>query len=290
MLVALSRAACFVKGLLQSTSSRYQKLSLVGKALLWFILFFYFCLATFIVVVTPACIAQFTYDTAQDIRHLPYGYTILIVVMIAASFPPFIGHITLLNVFGFTYGLQGFFPAAFGSLAGSAIVFVTLRSMFSNRLHSWTSTNEKWQALEAVIRSRGMPLIILIRISSFPPWAWSNSLFASIAPVSLFQFFIATWFILPKVMVYVFIGSRIARLSDGKQRNHMDTQTKIINSLLVVGGILVSVLASSLVYHFMQKEIKRLHDSPSERDELAAEALEAAEEAPLLGYNSTSSL
>lgn len=39
----------------------------------------------------------------------------------------------------------------------------------------------------------------------------------------------------------------------------------------------------------MQKEIKRLHDSPSERDELAAEALEAAEEAPLLGYNSTSS-
>jgi peptidoglycan/LPS O-acetylase OafA/YrhL len=90
-------------------------------------------------------------------------------------------------------------------------------------------------------------------------------------------------------MVYVFVGSRIAKLSDGEQRNHMDTQTKIINSLLVVGGILLSVLASSLVYHFMQKEIKRLHDSPSERDELAAEALEAAEEAPLLGYDSPSS-
>jgi hypothetical protein len=44
-----------------------------------------------------------------------------------------------------------------------------------------------------------------------------------------------------------------------------------------------------LVYHLMQKEIKRLHDSPSERDELAAEALEAAEEAPLLGYDSPSS-
>lgn len=103
MLVALSRAACFVKGLLQSTSSRYQKLSLVGKvtsdsvvfsprltmllqALLWFILFFYVCLAAFIIVVTPARIAQFTYDTAQDIRHLPYGYTILIVVMSERAF------------------------------------------------------------------------------------------------------------------------------------------------------------------------------------------------------------
>ncbi|KAG2047428.1 Golgi apparatus membrane protein TVP38 [Suillus hirtellus] len=289
MLVALTSGARFVKGLLQSASSRYQKLSLIGKALIWFILFFYLCSAAFIVVVTPARIAQFTYDFAQDIRHLPYGYIILIIIMIAVSFPPFIGHTTLLNLFGFTYGLRGFFPAAFGSLAGSAIVFVTLRIMFSKRLRSWTSTNEKWQALEAVIRSRGMPLIILIRVSSFPPWAWSNSLFASIAPVSLFQFFMATWFTLPKVMVYVFVGSRIARLSDGEQRNHMDTQTKIVNGLLVVGGISISVLASSLVYHFMQKEIKRLHDSPSERDELAAEALEAAEEAPLLGSDSLSS-
>ncbi|KAG1755800.1 Golgi apparatus membrane protein TVP38 [Suillus lakei] len=289
MLVALARVARFVKGLIQLASSRYQKLSLVGKALIWFILFFYACLATFILVFTPARIAQFMYDAAQDIRHLPYGYAILIVVTIAVSFPPFIGHITLLNLFGFTYGLQGFYPAAFASLAGSAIVFVTLRIMFNKRLRSWTSTNEKWQALEAVIRSKGMPLIILIRISSFPPWAWSNSLFASIASVSLLQFFIATWFVLPKAMVYVFVGSRIARLSDGEQRNHMDTQTKIINSLLVVGGILVSVLASSLVYYLMQKEIKRLHDSPSERDELAAEALEATEEAPLLGSDSLGS-
>ncbi|KAG2146731.1 Golgi apparatus membrane protein TVP38 [Suillus clintonianus] len=285
MSVALAKMARFIKGLIQSASSRYEKLGLVGKAVIWFILFFYVCLATFIIVVTPARIAQFTYDAAQYIRHLPYGYTIIIVVMIVASFPPFIGHVTLLNLFGFTYGIRGFFPAAFGTLAGSAIAFVTLRFMFSKRLRSWTSTNEKWQALEAVIRSRGMPLIILIRMSSFPPWAWSNSLFASITPVSLFQFFIATCFVLPKVLVYVFVGSRIARLSDGEQRNHMDTQTKIINSLLVAGGVLISVVASSLVYYLMQNEIKRLHDSPSERDELAAEALEAAEEAPLLGSN-----
>jgi hypothetical protein len=38
-----------------------------------------------------------------------------------------------------------------------------------------------------------------------------------------------------------------------------------------------------VVYYLMQKEIKRLHESSLERDELAAEALEEAEEAPLLG-------
>ncbi|KAG1725835.1 Golgi apparatus membrane protein TVP38 [Suillus lakei] len=248
--------------------------------------FFHVCLAAFTIVVTPARIAQFAYDVAQDIRHLRYGYVLLIVVMIVASFPPFVARGPLLDLFGFTYGLQGFFPAAVGTLAAAAIAFVTLRAMFSKRLRSWTSTNEKWQVLEDVIRSRGLPLIILIRISSFPPWAWSNALFASIAPVSLFQFFIATWFVLPEVMVHVFVGSRIARLSDGEQRNDMDTQTKLLNSFAVVGGIFETVLSSSLVYYFMQKEIKRLHASSSARDELTAEALEATEESPLLSSDS----
>jgi hypothetical protein len=39
----------------------------------------------------------------------------------------------------------------------------------------------------------------------------------------------------------------------------------------------------------MQKEIRRLHDSSLERDELAAEALEDAEDAPLLGSNALGS-
>ncbi|OJA16990.1 hypothetical protein AZE42_00571 [Rhizopogon vesiculosus] len=289
MAVALAKGIRFLKGLAHSASSRYQKLSVAGKAAIWFILFCYACLTAFIVVVTPSRIAQFLYDIAQHIRRLPYGHVILIGVMIVISFPPFFSHTTMVNLCGFTYGMQGFIPAAIGTLAGSTIAFVTLRMMFSKRLHSWTSTNEKWQALETVIRSRGMPLIIVIRMSSFPPWVYSNTLFASIVSVSLPQFFIATCFVLPKVMVYVFIGSRIARLSDGEQRNHMDTQTKLINSLLVVGGVLLSIFASSLVYYFMQEEIKRLHDSSSVRDELAAEALEEAENTPLLSSDALSS-
>lgn len=59
----------------------------------------------------------------------------------------------MLNLCGFTYGVQGIVPAAIGTLAGSAIAFVALRTMFSRRLHTWTSTNEKWLALEAVIVS-----------------------------------------------------------------------------------------------------------------------------------------
>lgn len=56
-----------------------------------------------------------------------------------------------MNVCGFTYGMQGFIPAAISTVGGSALVFVLLRSLFSNRLRKWTAANEKWGALEAVI-------------------------------------------------------------------------------------------------------------------------------------------
>ncbi|KAH7922445.1 Golgi apparatus membrane protein TVP38, partial [Leucogyrophana mollusca] len=271
--------------------SRYRKLSLIGKALIWFLLFFYASLLLFIIVVTPGRIAQFVHDRAQDIRRLRYGSLILFLVIVLISFPPFIGHTTMVNLCGFTYGLHGFIPAAAGTMAGSAIVFVVLRLLFSERLRQWSSTNEKWQALETVVRARGLPLIILIRVSSFPPWVYSNSLFASIESVSLPQFVIATLFVLPKVFLFTFVGSRLGKLSDGEERSHMDTPTKIINSLLVVGGVLLAVAGGSIVYFLMQKQIKALHASTSHQDELAADALEDAEEgAPLLRNVSSDSV
>jgi hypothetical protein len=87
-------------------------------------------------------------------------------------------------------------------------------------------------------------------------------------------------------MVYVFVGSYIASLSDGEQRSHMDTTTKLINASLIIGGIVISIISSSVVYYFVHKEIKSLHSNHSTTDGLGAEALEDAEEgAPLLVYS-----
>ncbi|KAI9574571.1 Golgi apparatus membrane protein TVP38 [Boletus coccyginus] len=273
---------CF---LAKSASIQYQKLSFYGKAAICFLLLFYACLIAFIALVTPSRIAQFMYDLAAEIRRLPYGYFILTAAVVLISFPPFIGHSMLMNLCGFTYGMQGFIPAAVSTVGGSALAFVVLRSLFSDHLRKWTTTNEKWGALEAVIRARGSPLIILIRISSFPPWVYSNSLFASIESVSLIQFVFATLFVLPRVMVHVFVGSRVASFSDGEQRSHMDTTTKFINASLIVGGIVISIISSSVVYYFVHKEIKLLDSSHSSTNGPGAEAVEDAEEgAPLLAY------
>ena len=64
-----------------------------------------------------------------------------------------IGHTTLLNLCGFTYGINGFLVAAFASLVASAVVFVILRYLFGESLRSWSEKNEAWKAVEAVIVS-----------------------------------------------------------------------------------------------------------------------------------------
>ena len=69
----------------------------------------------------------------------------------------------------------------------------------------------------------------------------------------------------PRYLLYIFIGARMASLSDGKQREHMDTgnclvrldetapdrtlETKVVNGILIVAGVLSAAAASWWVDH-----------------------------------------
>ncbi|KAF9469104.1 Golgi apparatus membrane protein TVP38 [Collybia nuda] len=270
---------------------RYKALHVFGKLFIWLVVLFYICTAAFIIIVKPSRIAQYLYDRARMLAETRYGWLALAGAIVLISFPPLVGHTTLVSLCGFAYGMKGFYIASSASIVGSAIVFVVLRFLLSHRLHQWSTQNVKWQALEAVVKAKGLPLIILIRICPFPPWVYSNSLFASIEAVKLWQFVAATFFVSPKLALHVFIGSKIAALSDGDQRSHMDNRTKVINGLLIVGGIIVAIFTSWLVYTLVQSHIKKLEGIPPEVDELAAEAIEDfGEEEPLLRSNSPESV
>ena len=140
--------------------------------LVWSLTIFYVTLASFILYIGPDRIAQAMYDFAQKISHLRFGWMILTGLLcqytfiprslpvllkywvVLTSFPPCIGHTTVVTLCGFAYGLKGFLVAGPASIVRSAIAFVTLRLLFSRRIKKWSSSNEKWQALEAVIVSR----------------------------------------------------------------------------------------------------------------------------------------
>lgn len=131
----------------------------------------------FIVIVTPARIAQFLYDKAKLLAATRFGWLGIITVMgmylsfsvlltshrsvVCVSFPPLIGHTTLATLCGFAYGMNGFYISLAGSVIGSALVFCVLRLLFSERIRAWSAQNEKWQALESVVASRMSHLLEL---------------------------------------------------------------------------------------------------------------------------------
>ncbi|KIK06791.1 hypothetical protein K443DRAFT_674076 [Laccaria amethystina LaAM-08-1] len=264
---------------------KLKSLSFTAKVFLCLLFVFYLSLGALVIIISPARIAQYLYDQARILAEAPFGSLALALAIVCISFPPLVGHTTLVTLCGFAYGMNGVYIAATASIIGSALVFVVLRFLFSARLRTWSGHNQKWQALESVIRAKGLPLVVLIRISPFPPWVYSNSLFASIEAVKLWQFVVATFFIIPKLLLHTFIGSKIAQLSDGDQRGRMDTHTKVINGLLVGSGILIAVFASWLVYNLVQNHIRHLEGISPNVDELAAEAIEDFdEEDPLISH------
>lgn len=130
-----------------------------------------FVLLAFIIIIGPDVIAQTLYDIARNLAELQFGWLILtgliskhisqftlelslMLSVVITSFPPMIGFTTLATLCGFAYGLKGFAIVGPGAIVGSAIVFVVLRLIFRKRVRRWTSENEKWMALEAVIVSR----------------------------------------------------------------------------------------------------------------------------------------
>jgi len=274
----------------KATWQRYKNLGIKGKLFIWALIISYIALGVALFL-KGAVIAQAMYDLAQKLSHMEYGWLIILGIMVLISFPPMTGYTTTVTLCGFAYGMKGFYINLAGSVLGATVVFVAVRFLFSKRLRKWSATNDKWTALETVVKAKGLPLVILIRLSPIPPWAYANTLFASIHTVALWQFVTATVILAPKILLYTFIGSRLAPLSDGKQRHGMDTQTKIINSCLVASGVLFGIIASVVVYRLVRRQLRHLKGVSPSTEEDIIEALEEADEgAPLLGNLSSESL
>ncbi|KAF8592389.1 Golgi apparatus membrane protein TVP38 [Ramaria rubella] len=260
---------------------RYRKLNLVGKGFVWFLILFHVALFALLVIFRPARIFQFLYNLSQQLKAMRFGWLILGGVMVVASFPPLVGYSTCVSVCGFAYGMQGYYVAGPATMLGSGVAFIVLRLLFSRQVAAWSSKHDKWQALEQVIAAKGLPLIILIRMSPFPPYVYSQALFASISVVKFWQFMLATFCFQPRIVLAVFIGSRIAKLSDTNQRGQMDTTTKILNAASIVVGTLLGLGVGWFLYWTTQEKIKSLKELSPGVNTLAVDA-EDLEDAPLL--------
>ncbi|RYP87379.1 hypothetical protein DL769_000583 [Monosporascus sp. CRB-8-3] len=202
---------------------------------------------------------------AEGWRALPGGWVLVFLLTCATAFPPMIGYSTCLTVSGFVYGFPGGWPVvAAATVFGSTAAFAASRTVLSRYVHRLVGADRRFVALGQVLRHDGLLVLTGLRFCPLP-FSLSNGFLATIPSISPLGFALATALATPKLLVHVFIGSRLAKLAESGDK--MTVGDKTVNYLSMMVGSAVGLVVGLVVYRRTMARAEQLA-----REELEAGA------------------
>ncbi|KAL2757460.1 hypothetical protein ACRALDRAFT_2099707 [Sodiomyces alcalophilus JCM 7366] len=180
-------------------------------------------------------------------RALPGGWLIIWVLVVISAFPPLIGYSTCITIAGFVYGFPLGYPiVATANVAGSLAAFCASRTIFSDYVHRLVGRDHRFIALGQVLRKDGLGILVAVRLCPLP-YSISNGFLATVPSIHPLAFAAATALASPKLLVHVFIGSRLALIAE--QGDKMSLADKAINWTSMILGGLLGAFIGWLIYH-----------------------------------------
>ncbi|KAH6845395.1 hypothetical protein B0I37DRAFT_380006 [Chaetomium sp. MPI-CAGE-AT-0009] len=176
-------------------------------------------------------------SVAQSWRATPAGWLPLWLATVATAFPPVMGYSTCVTLAGFVYGFPLGWPiAASATVVGSAGAFVASRGWLRGYVHRLVGGDQRFIALGQVLRRDGLGVLVMIRLCPLP-YSLSNGFLATVGSIGVGRFALATAAATPKLLVHVFIGSRLALLAEpGDKMSGFDRAVNYIS--MAVFGLL----------------------------------------------------
>lgn len=189
-------------------------------------------------------------------RALPGGWVLVFLMTCASGFPPMIGYSTCVTIAGFVYGFPGgWFIVASATVLGSLAAFVASRTVFSAYVHNLVGGDKRFVALGQVLRRDGLFVLAAIRFCPLP-FSLSNGFLATIPSITPLRFAIATAMATPKLLVHVFIGSRLALLAETGDK--MSVGDKVVNYMSMLLGSVLGIALSFFIYRRTMARAKEL--------------------------------
>lgn len=183
---------------------------------------------------------------AEGWRALPGGWLIVFFLTCATGFPPMIGYSTCLTIAGFVYGFPGGWPiVASATVVGSTAAFAASRTVLSVYVHRLVGADKRFVALGQVLRHDGLWVLVGLRFCPLP-FSLSNGFLATIPSISPWGFALATAIASPKLLIHVFVGSRLARLAESGDK--MSLADRAVNYLGMIFGVAVGMAVGVAVY------------------------------------------
>lgn len=183
---------------------------------------------------------------AKKWRALPGGWLIAFFFIFVTSFPPVILYSTANTVAGFVYGFPlGWPSAASACVIGSLCAFLASRTVLGNYVNRLVGKDARFVALGQVLRKEGLLYLTAIRFCPLP-FSLSNGFLATIPSITPMSFAISTALSTPKLLVHIFIGSRLAILIE--KGDTMSTRDKIVNWLSMFIGGAIGLTVGFIIY------------------------------------------
>lgn len=196
-------------------------------------------------------------------RALPGGWLIIWVLTFLVAFPPLMGYSTACTVAGFVYGFPLGWPIiATATVAGSLVAFVASRTIFSGYVDRLVGQDKRFVALGQVLRHDGLGVLALVRFCPLP-YSLSNGFLATVPSIQPMSFALATAFASPKLLVHVFIGSRLALLAE--KGDTMGFGDRVINYVSMLIGGLVGMGVGYFIYRRTMARASELAREDAER-------------------------
>ncbi|ROV99894.1 hypothetical protein VMCG_06247 [Cytospora schulzeri] len=198
-------------------------------------------------------------------RALPGGWLIIWCLTFLVAFPPLIGYSTACTVAGFVYGFPLGWPiVASATVLGSSAAFVASRTVLAGYVDRLVGRDRRFVALGQVLRHDGLGVLALVRFCPLP-YSLSNGFLATVPSIQPLSFAMATAFSSPKLLVHVFIGSRLALLAE--KGDDMTFGDRMVNYLSMLVGGLVGMGVGYFIY---RRTMARAAELAREEAEAAA--------------------
>ncbi|MDI1488367.1 MAG: Tlg2-vesicle protein [Ramalina farinacea] len=191
-------------------------------------------------------IFQSLVPVAEKWKKLRGGWLILWFMCFVTAFPPVIGYSTCLTLSGFIFGFPGGWPiVASATIVGSTCSFIVSRTLLKSFVDRLVVGDKRFEALSLVLKHDGLKLLVMIRLCPLP-YSLSNGAISTFPTVQPLMFAGATAAATPKLLIAVFIGSRLAAIA--KSREKMDSRTKAINWASIIFGVVLGIATGWLIY------------------------------------------
>lgn len=175
------------------------------------------------------------------------GWAILWSLIFVTAFPPLFGYSTLITTCGFVFGFwKGWIIASSAATIGSLVSFIACRTVLSKYVHGLVGEDKRFKALALTLKHDGLGTLTLIRWCPLP-YSLSNGALSTIPTIQPLAFAMATAFSTPKLMIHVFIGTRLGSLAE--DGDSMDRSTKIINYASIAGFSILGATLGYIIYN-----------------------------------------